>query len=340
MILLVGLWTLVRALFRGSAAIALENVALRHQLTVLQRSIRRPRLSPWDRILWMCLSRLWTGWRSSLLIVRPATVLAWHRKGFRLYWRRKSRACQAGRPPIEIELQNLIRRMARENPTWGRRRIQAELRLLGYDVAELTLAKYMRRTLRHPSPTWRAFLDAHLQDIVAVDFVVVPTLTFRLLFAFVVLRHDRRALVHINVTDHPTAAWTAQQIVETFQNTTAPKYLLRDRDAVYGEVFARRAKGLGIREVLIAPRAPWQNPFVERVIGSIRRECLDHFLVLNERHLRRLLRTYLTYYNTARPHQALGNNSPHPREVQPAMRGRIVAIPQVYGIHHRYQRAA
>lgn len=168
----------------------------------------------------------------------------------------------------------------------------------------------------------------------------VPTLTFRLLFAFVVLRHDSRELLHINVTDHPTAAWAAQQIAETFPDEPAPKYLLRDRDAIYGEAFARRVKGMGIRQVLIAPRAPWQNPFAERVIGSIRRDCLDHFVVLSERHLRRLLRTYLAYYNTVRPHQALAHNSPQPREVQPPARGRIVAIPQVGGLHHRYHRAA
>ena len=210
--------------------------------------------------------------------------------------------------------------MARENPTWGRRRIQAELALLGYEVAELTVAKYMRRTSPRPSPTWRAFLAAHAREIVAVDFFLVPTLTFRLLFVFVVLRHDRRELLHLNVTDHPTAVWTARQIIEAFPDDSAPRYLLRDRDAIYGEEFARRVKSMGIREVLTAPRAPWQNPFVERVIGSIRRECLDHFLILSEAHLRRLLRAYVAYYNTTRPHQSLDNNSPQPRDSRtPAM---------------------
>jgi putative transposase len=230
--------------------------------------------------------------------------------------------------------------MARENPTWGRRRIQAELRFLGYNVAELTIAKYMRRRSPRPSPTWRTFLAAHLREIAAVDFFVVPTLTFRLLFVFVVLRHDRRELVHVNVTDHPTAAWTVQQLVDSFPEETAPTYLLRDRDAIYGDVFAQRIKRMGIHEVLIAPRTPWQNPFAERVIGSIRRECLDHVIVFNERHLRRLLRAYLAYYNPTRPHQALRNNSPHPREVQPPTGRRIVAIPLVRGLHHRYQHVA
>jgi len=230
--------------------------------------------------------------------------------------------------------------MARENPTWGRRRIQAELALLGYHVAELTVAKYMHRTSPRPSPTGRTFLATHAQDIVAIDFFLVPTLTFRLLFVFVVLRHHRRELIHINVTDHPTAAWTARQIVEAFPDDTAPKYLLRDRDRIYGVGFARRVEGIGIREVLTAPGAPWQNPFAERVIDSIRRECLNHFLVLNERHLHRLLRAYRVYYNASRPHQALDQNSPHPRDSEPPFRGRIVAIPHLGGLHHRYQRAA
>jgi putative transposase len=272
--------------------------------------------------------------------VQPATVRAWHRRGFQLYWRWKSRTSSVGRPRLDPELRQLIRRMARENPTWGRRRIRAELALLGYHVAELTVARYMRRTSRRPSPTWHAFLAAHLRDMVAVDFFVVPTLTFRLLFVFVVLRHDRRELLHLNVTEHPTAVWTARQILEVFPNETAPRYLRRDRDAVYGECFTRCLANMGIREVIIAPRAPWPNPFVERVIGSIRRECLDHCLILNEAHLRRLLRGYIGYYNTARPHQSLDHNSPQPREVHPPEPGRVVSIPQVGGLHHLYQRAA
>jgi putative transposase len=230
-----GFWTFLRAVFFGSAAIALENVALRHQLLVLQRSVGRPRLARWDRVFWVWLSRVWASWRSNLVIVQPATVLAWHRQGFRLYWRWESRRNPVGRPRLDAELRDLIRRMARENPTWGRRRIRAELALLGYEVAELTVAKYMHRTSPRPAPTWRVFLTAHARDIVAVDFFLVPTLTFRLLFVFVMLRHERRELLHINVTDHPSAVWTAQQIIEAFPDDSAPKFLLRDRDAIYGE---------------------------------------------------------------------------------------------------------
>jgi putative transposase len=340
MIFVIGLWTFLRAVFLDPTAVALENLALRHQLLVLQRSVPRPRLSRADRILWVWLARWWTAWRVNLLMVQPATVLAWHRQGFRLYWRWRSTANRVGRPQLNVEIRRLIRRMARENPTWGRRRIQAELTLLGHQVAELTVAKYMHRTSPRPSPTWRTFLTAHARELVAIDFFVIPTLTFRLLFVFVMLRHDRRELIHLNVTDHPTAAWTGRQLLEAFPNDTAPTYLLRDRDGVYGDEFVRRVQAMGIREVLIAPRAPWQNPFVERVIGSIRRECPDHCMVLSEPHLRRLLRAYVAYYNSSRPHQALENNSPIPRKVQPPSSGWIRAVPEVGGLHHRYQRVA
>lgn len=223
MILVLGVWTFLRALLGGCTAVTLENVALRHQLDVLRRATPRFRLRLRDRIFWVCLSRLWANWRASLVLVRPATVVAWHRQGFQLYWRWKSRHCSVGRPPLDLELRSLIRRMARENPTWGRRRIQAELRFLGYEVAELTVAKYMRRPSPRPSSAWCTFLEAHIRDIVAVDFFVVPTLTFRLLFGFLILRHNCRELGHVNVTDHPTAAWAAHQLVERFPDETAPK---------------------------------------------------------------------------------------------------------------------
>jgi putative transposase len=339
MILVLGVWAFLCALPGRSTAVTLENVALRHQLTVLQRSIPHPRLRGQDRILWVCLSRLWANWRSSLLIVQPATVVAWHRQGFRLYWRWQSRLRSPGRPPIDLEIRTLIRRMARENPTWGRRRIQAELRFLGYEVAALTVAKYMRRASRHP-PTWRAFLAAHRHDIAAVDFFVVPTLTFRLLFGFVILRHDRRELINIGVTDQPTAAWAAQQIVHAFPDETGPAYLLRDRDAIYGAEFQRRVERLGIRQVVIAPRAPWQNPFAERLIGSIRRDCLDHVIVLSERHLRRVLTGYFAYYHRTRTHLSLTKDAPDLRPVEPPELGKVVPIREVGGLHHRYIRRA
>jgi transposase InsO family protein len=215
-----------------------------------------------------------------------------------------------------------------------------ELQKLGIEIAQATVSKYLVRHRAPPSQTWRTFLDNHLRSLVSVDFFTVPTVTFKVLFVFVVLAHHRRRVVHCNVTDTPTAAWTAQQIVEAFPWDTAPRYLLRDRDAVYGVVFSSRVQALGIREVKAAPRSPWQNPYVERLIGTLRRDCLDHIVVLNENHLRRLLRDYLLYYHHARTHLSLDKDSPEPRPVEHPDRGRIVETPMVGGLHHRYTRQA
>jgi putative transposase len=234
----------------------------------------------------------------------------------------------------------LIGKMSRENPLWGVPRFQAELRLLGYDLAESTVAKYRVRGRTSPSQTWKIFFANHAKQIAAVDFFTVPTITFRNLYCFVVLLHDRRQVIHFNVTAHPTAVWTAQQIVEAFPEDTAPRYLLRDRDQIYGEEFRRRVVGMQIEEVPTAPRSPFQNPYAKRVIGSIRRECLDHLIVIDEGHLRRILRDYIGYYQNSRPHRSLERNSPFPREVELPAKGKVVAIPQVGGLHHRYRRAA
>ncbi len=230
--------------------------------------------------------------------------------------------------------------MSRANPLWGAPRIHGELLKLGIEISQTTVAKYMPRRRQPPSQTWRAFLDNHLHDLVAVDFFTVLSATFHILFVFVVLAHDRRRVLHFNVTEHPTAEWTAQQIIEAFPWDTAPRYLLHDRDAVYGVHFQRRVAGLEIIEVLTAPRSPWQNPYVERLIGSIRRELLDHVVVLGERHLRRLVADYLDYYQLSRTHLSLGKDSPDPRDVQPPALGEVVELPKVGGLHHRYKRRA
>ena len=223
---------------------------------------------------------------------------------------------------------------------WGAPRIQSELRLLGYTVAESTLARYMDRSSKPPSQTWRTFLKNHADQIVATDFFTVPAITFRVLCGFLILRHDRRRVVHFNVTASPTAAWTAQQIVEAFPYEEAPRFILRDRDAIYGEAFRRRVRHMGIKEVVTAYRSPWQNPYVERLTGSIRRECLDHVIFFSEEHLRRVLTAYVEYYHTSRTHLSLDRNAPIEREVEPPSRGKIVAVPQVGGLHRRYTRAA
>jgi putative transposase len=328
------------ALFRRQAELAAENLALRQQLAVLEHKAKRPRLRKRDRIFWVWLSRLWADWRSVLVIVQPGTVVRWHRDGFRLYWRWKSRTGKAGRPKIDAEIRKLIRSMCRENHSWGAPRIHSELELLGYDVSETTVAKYMVRHRKPPSQTWRTFLDNHVRDIAAVDFFTVPTATFRILFAFVVLRHERRKIVHFNVTANPTAAWTAQQVIEAFPEDLAPRFVIRDRDSIYGAFFCQRIKNMGIEEVVTAARSPWQNPYAERVIGSIRCECLRHVIVLNERHLKRILQSYLEYYHEDRTHLSLERNSPTRREVEQSERGKVVSLPRVGGLHHRYRRAA
>ena len=335
-----AIFLFLRAFILGRAATAIENLALRQQVAAFKHSAKRPKLRRRDRIFWVLLSRFWPHWRSALAIVQPETVIKWQRMGFRLYWRWKSRAGKPGRPPIKREIRDLIRRMSCENPTWGAPRILSELLLLGHDVVEATVAKYMVRTRKPPSQTWRTFLGNHVPDIAACDFFTMPTVTFRVLYVFIVLRHDRRQVVHFNITTDPCAEWTAQQIVNAFPYDAAPRFLIRDRDGIYGDYFKNRMKGMGIEEVPIAPRSPWQNPYCERIIGSIRRDCLDHVIVLNETHLHRILTEYFDYYHNSRCHLSLDRNSPTPREVEPPSQGKVISIRQVGGLHHRYSRAA
>jgi transposase InsO family protein len=283
---------------------------------------------------------LWPHWRSALKIFQPDTVVKWHRQGFKLYWRWKSKPETAGRPPIDKELRELIRRMARDNPSWGAPHILSELRLLGYEVSQATVAKYMPKKRKPPSQNWRTFLANHVPDIAAIDFFTVPTLTFGVLYVFLVLRHEQRQVVHFNVTQQPTAQWTAQQIVEAFPFDETPRFLLRDRDQIYWEYFRKRVKNMGIEEVIIAPQSPWQNPYAERLIGTLRRELLDRVIVLNETHLRRLMTSYLEYYHTVRPHLSLDRNAPIPRPIQRRSEGNVMAMPHVGGLHYGYRRVA
>jgi putative transposase len=341
LIFLASLLATLPSILRSRAALELENLALRHQVGVLQRSARkRPKLILLDRLLWAALSRVWSDWRSALAIVQPETVVAWHRRGFRLFWAWKIRRGQPGRPTLPREVRDLIRRMCRENPTWGAPRIHGELLKLGINVGESSVSKYMIRSRKPPPPTWRTFLDNHAKQLVSIDFFTVPTICFEVLYVFLVLAHDRRRILHFNVTAHPTAEWTGQQLREAFPFEQVPRYLLRDRDAIFGEEFHRQVTDMGIHEVLSAPRAPWQRAFVERVIGSIRRECLDHVIVFQESSLRRILDSYFEYYHRSRTHLSLGKDSPEPRPIQPAEMGRVVAVSQLGGLHHRYERRA
>ena len=327
----IGTW------FRSRVSMQIEIVALRHQIAVYKQTIARPRLRTSDRWLWAWLSRLWPGWQDALAFVQPRTVIAWQQKRFRDHWRRLSQQGQPGRPGIATVVRELIRDMWRSNPTWGAPRIVGELRTLGLHVAKSTVEKY-RPTCHTPSsPNWRAFLNNHIKDIVACDFF---TVTFQVLFVFIVLAHERRRIVRFHITEHPTAQWTAQQIVEAFPWNTAPRYVLRDRDSIYGTTFQQRVEHLGMEEVKIAPHSPWQNPYAERVIGSIRRECLNEVIVLNERHLRRVLQSYVHYYHHWRTHRSLAMDAPVSRAIQRPAVGLVRKVPEVGGLHHHYERIA
>jgi putative transposase len=263
------------------------------------------------------------------VIVTPDTVLRWQRQRFRLHWTKLSGRPTGGRPPVHHEIRTLVSRMAEANPLWGAPRIHGELLKLGIDVAERTISRLIPKRRLPPSQTWRAFLTNHVRDLVSIDFFIVPTARLRVLFVLVVLAHHRRRVVHFNVTEHPTAAWTAQQIVDSFPDDSGPSYLLRDRDQVYGAQFRHRVKGMRIAEVLTAPHSPWQNPFAARLIGSIRRECLNHVLVLGEPHLRRILTRYFAYYHQARTHLALDKDAPDLRPIELPAAGKIVQRPRV-----------
>jgi putative transposase len=329
------------SVFRNHVALQVEILALRHQIGVLQRSARkRPKLSATDRFLWAWLSGIWSDWRSVLVIVKPETVIGWHRQGFRLFWTWKIRRGRTGRPAAPLDVRDLIRKMSRENPTWGAPRIHGELLKLGIDIGETSVSKYMVRRRKPPSQTWRVFLETHVKSLVSVDFFTVPTIRFQVLYVFLMLAHDRRRILHFNVTAHPTAEWTAQQLVQAFPWDSAPRYLLRDRDGMFGGDFVQQVKVMGIKEVLSAPRSPWQRAYVERVIGTIRRECLDHLIVFNQHSLRRTLSLYFDYYHRSRTHLSLEKDSPEHRSVQPPKLGPVVSVPQVGGLHHRYERRA
>jgi transposase InsO family protein len=323
----------------GHRALALENLALRQQLAMYRRTRPMPALRWSDRLFWVGLRRAWTDWRSALVIVRPATVVAWHRRGFAWYWTWRSRPV-GGRPHVSGDVRRLIHEMADANPLWGAPRIHGELAKLGLAVSERTVSRLMPRRRRPPSQTWRTFLQNHASALVALDFCTVPTLTGRVLFVLVILAHERRRILHVNVTPHPTSAWTRQQMREAFPWDATARTLLHDRDAIFDEAFRRSVAALGLTDVRTAPRSPWQNAYVERLIGSIRRECLDHVIVFDERHLRRVLRTYVDYYHHSRTHLALEKDAPEPRPIAATETGRVVAVPPGGGGHHSYERRA
>src|SRR6201987_4181343 len=322
--------------FKSKLRLEAENAVLRHQLIVLRRRLHgRVRLTNHDRLFFILLYRWFPSILKVLTIIRPETLVRWHRAGFRRYWRWKSRR-RGGRPPVETELRALIRRMSIENPLWGAPRIHGELLKLGFEVAQSSVAKYMVKRRAPPSQSWRTFLRNHAPDMAAMDLFVVPTIGFDLLYAFVIVRLGRRDLVWINVTANPTAEWVARQITEAFPWDEAPDYLIRDRDRIYGTIVTRRLRAVGIRDKPTAPASPRQNGFAERLIGSIRRECLDHIVVSGEAHLRRILKNYADYYNGVRTHRSLNKDAPVSRPVRRS--GFISSDAILGGLHHRYVR--
>ena len=323
-------------LFRSRAALEAEILVLRQQLNVLRRAC--PKRLPFvsiDRVILRGVCRLFPNFYDALAIVRPDTVIRWHRAGFRLYWRWKSRR-RCGRPTVSLEIRRLIREMSIANSLWGAPRIHGELLKLGIDVGQTSVAKYMARRRAPPSQGWKTFLRNHADGIAAMDLFVVPTISFRLLYGLLIMGHGRRQILWFGVTAHPTAEWIANQLTEACSWQQIPRYLIRDRDGAYGEIFIRRVRSMGIRDRPTAARSPWQNPYAERLIGSIRRECIDHVVILGERHLRHVLLSYMNYYNATRTHLSLNKDAPISRAAETA--GRIIRRPILGGLHHQYAR--
>jgi transposase InsO family protein len=326
------------AFFRSRAEQAIIELALRQQLATYAQRGPKPRITPADRVFWVFLSRLWSSWKETLVIVQPDTVVRWHRKGYRLYWRSISKR-GPGRPPIPFEVQALIRRFANENG-WRARKVQAELEKLGFSVSLATVSRYLPK--RNPDhrqrQRWKTFLRNHKDGIAAMDFIVLPTVRFRLLYAWFVIGHGRRKIIHFGVTAHPTSPWVVQQLREAFPEESAPRFLIYDNDSIFSERVTESIKNLGIEPQRTAFRSPWQNGIAERWVGSARRELLDHVIILNENHLRQLLREYVDYYNADRVHTQL-RDSPigRPTEHRPSPEAQIIGKPRVGGLHHRYE---
>jgi transposase InsO family protein len=331
-------------LFRSRRDLVLENLLLRQQLIVLKARHPKPRLRPADKLLWILVRRWWPGWKQPLMVAVPETVVRWHRAGFRLYWSWLSRhRARLGRIRIGKELRELIFRMVAENPTWGAPRIHGELQMLGFNVSERTVSRWVQRAPRSPESgrRWKTFLRNHREAIAALDLFTVPTLTFGVLYCFFVIGHDRRRVLYCNVTRYPTSAWVVQQLREAFPYDSASKYLILDRDTKFGFEVLAAVKSLGAKPVRTSFRSPWQNGVAERWVGSCRRDLLDHVIVFNERHLKRLLADYVRYYHEDRTHLGLEKQTPGRRSRSiPRESVSVISRSRLGGLHHRYDRAA
>src|SRR6201987_3630045 len=333
---------LVARCFRSRRRLLLENLALRPQLAVLKRRRARPKLRPFDKLFWVLACRFWTDWRRSLLVVTPETVVRWHRAGFQMYWSWISQTRkQLGRKKLSTEVRELIFRMVAETPTSRAPRINDEFLMLGFDVCERTISRWRKRAPRDPEPVkrWRAFLANHREATAAMDFFTVPTISFGVLYCFFVISHDRRRILHFNITKHPTSAWIIQQLREAFPFGASPRFLIHDRDAKYGTEVPAAIRSLKINAVRTSFESPWQNGVAERWVGSCRRELLDHVIALNERHLKRLLAEYVSYHHEDRTHLGLGKGTPGCR-TRCVTSGRVLSYDRLSGLQHRYERAA
>ena len=335
------LGTILR-LFCTRRSLLLENLALRQQLGALKRRRPRPRLAVFDKVFWVLAREYWTGWKQALIVVTPETVVRWHQAGFRLYWKLISKVrSPIGRRQTPKEVRELIFRMVAENPAWGAPRIHGELLMLGFDVSERTISRWMKRAPRDPEPAkrWLAFLRNHREAIAAMDFFTVPTLRFSVLYVFFVLSHDRRQILHFNVTKHPTSLWVVQQLREAFPFESVPRFLIFDRDGKYGVEVPEAVRSLGIRPVRTSFESPWQNGVAERWVESCRLDLLDHIIAVDERHLKRLLSEYIRYYHEDRTHLTLEKGTPHGR-IRSTGSGRVISHNRLGGLHNRYDRAA
>src|SRR5271163_1979948 len=329
-------------LLRGRQSLLLENLALRQQLVALKRRHPRPSLGLFDKLFWVIARRVWSAWKQSLIIVTPETVVRWHRAGFCMYWRLISRGRrQLGRRPTPKEVRELIFRMVVENPTWGAPRIHGELRMLGFELSERTISRWMKRAPRDPdrAKRWLVFLRNHREAIAAMDFFTVPTITFGVLYCFFIVGHDRRRILHFNVTKNPTSRWVVQQLREAFPFDSAPRFLIFDRDAKYGIEVPAAVRSMKITSVRTSFQSPWQNGVAERWVESCRRDLLNHIIAVNEVHLKRLLTEYVRYYHEDRTHLGLRKGTPTGRACATPS-GRITSRSRLGGLHHRYDRAA
>jgi putative transposase len=340
---LLAMLAYVRAFLMPRHSLAMETAALRQQLGVYKRKQPRPKLNQFDRLFWVVVRRVWNNWSETLILVKPETVISWHRAGYRLFWSWRSRPHRVGRPKVAEEVRHLIRRMKRENPTWGAPRIHGELLLLGFDISEPTVSRYLQRLKRIPDESkgsqWQAFVNNHREAIAAFDFFTVPNLYFRTLYCFFVIEHARRRVLHFNVTFHPTSDWIVQQLREAFPLPCPYRYVLFDHDSKFGSDVLQFLKSSALKPMRTTIQSPWQNGVAERWVGSARRELLDHVIPLNEFHLRRLGRDYLAYYHQDRTHIGLNKNTPARRavETRSPLQSRIVSTSRLGGLHHRYR---